>query len=498
MRSPGRWWLLLVAPLLFAGSLKVRLQQNPIHRGEPATLVIEAEGDDIELPHIERIAGYPIAGSAMAESVVMRDGEYVVKKSLSLRFYPDKNVTIEPIEVKIDGEVHKSEPIALGVIQKIPKNKYVTFTLRADKKEAYVGEPILAQMELKIRRGLNIVNYDFIPPKFDGFWVKELSSTNKYLEEHGEYLIKRITFLLLPQRSGYLQVGGAVFKYAVPVRAKDSFGFSIVAPKWKSVVSNPLEFVIKPLPKEGIDLVGDFEMQVAVDKNRTKPNEPVRLTLTIAGEGNVENFGPIKLEIPGATVYEEEPKSEIGLENGRIHSRYTQRFTIIADRSFTIPGFSFEYFDPKDEQVKTLVSEPIAIEVEGSGAAVAVTESGGAAKSGQKSEPAAKSDGDGANVAAKSSFWLGFFAGAGAVAAAAGLWWLLRKRERGGRLRLGDRRELLRRLLPYIAEDPKAAKMARALYEEIYEGRRKSVSKKEVKKLLEDLVQRRRPLHPRS
>jgi hypothetical protein len=496
MRSPGRWWLLLVAPLLFAGSLKVRLQQNPIHRGEPATLVIEAEGDDIELPHIERIAGYPIAGSALAESVVMRDGEYVVKKSLSLRFYPDKNVTIEPIEAKIDGEVHKSEPIALGVIQKIPKNKYVTFTLRADKKEAYVGEPVIADLELKIRRGLDIVNYDFIPPKFEGFWVRELNATNRYLEEHGEYLIKRLKLLLLPQKSGFLRVGGAVFKYAVPVRAKDSFGFSIVAPKWKSVVSNPLEFVVKPLPKEGIDLVGDFKMKVAVDKNRTKPNEPVRLTLTISGEGNVENFGPVKLDIPGATVYEDEPQSKMTLKNGKILASYTQRFTIIADRSFTIPGFSFEYFDPKDEQVKTLTSEPIAIEVEGSGAAAAI--GSGAPKSGQKAKPAAKSESPSVKAASQSSFWLGFFAGAGAVAAAAGLWWLLRKRERGGRLSLGDRRELLRKLLPYIADDPRAAKMARALYGEIYEGRRKSVSKKEIKKLLEDLVQRRRPLHPRS
>ncbi len=483
MKILGRLLLLLVPLLVSAAGLKVYLKQNPIHLGEPAQLVIVAKGDDIELPNLQRIAGYPIAGRSLAESVVQINGELQVQKRLVLTFYPDKNVTIPAISVSINGKKYRSGPIELGVVKRIKKDDYVSFELSANKKEAYVGEPIILDMVLKIRRGLNIVNYDFIPPKFDGFWVKEIKSSNKYLQEHGEYLIKRVRFLLLPQKAGMLTIAPALFKYAVPKRTSDVFGFSITAPKWHSVVSNSLQIVAKPLPKD-VDLVGDFTLDVKVDKNQTKPNEPVNVTISIEGEGNIESFSGMKLDIPNATVYEDKPKKDIKIVDGRLFSKFTQHFSIIADRDFTIAAINIEYFSLRDKRIKRLHHDPIKIEVMGAKKMVVAPVQKTQIE--QKPLPCPKEGWD--------RFWLGFGGGMAVAALLAGLYLLRNKRFK---IKFGDKRELLAKLLPYVGENKDAAAMAQALYEEIYEGKRSKVSRKDIERFLKDLMQSSGSHHPR-
>ncbi|MRI83296.1 MAG: hypothetical protein C6I00_02650 [Nitratiruptor sp.] len=486
MRILGSWILLFWALWLHGGTLKVYLKENPIALGEPAQLVIEASGDEVELPTIKRIAGYPVAGRSRSESVIERGGEFIVQKIEVLTFYPDRNVTIQPIAVQIDGQIHKSEPIELGVKRRIKRDEYVHFSLQASKREAFVGEPILLEMVLKLRRGLNIINYDFIPPKFDGFWVKELEGSNKYLEEHGEYLIKRMRFLLLPQRPGALKVAPALFKYATPQRSTDLFGFSITAPKWHSVLSNEITIIAKPLPKD-LDLVGDFQLRLEVDKREVDPNEPVNVTLTIEGPGNLENFSGIKLSIPNALVYEDRPQTKLSLQGSTIHSTFTQHFSIIADANFTIPAISLEYFSLKEENLKELKSDPIPIHVRGSAPPPPPP---------SQSHPSPPPTSSTSSSSSSSHFWPPFLLGFGSALALVALFWLGRRVGRWKVKGAGGKRELLRRLLPHVGHDPEAARMAEALYEELYEGKGKRVSKREVVRLLEDLVERRRPGHP--
>ena len=468
--------LLITATLLLA-EFRVYLEKNPISSGEPARLHITGSGDEIELPKPTRIGPYPVAGVSTSESVVGSGGNYVVKKEKIITFYPDENVTIPPLQAKIDGQSVQSEPIEL-IVDKSKKNDDVDFRLKVNKKEAYVGEPIVAELELKIKRSLNIVDYDFIPPKFENFWVKELKSSNKYLEEHGNFLIKRIKFLLFPQKSGLLRITPAIFKFAVPDRTTDMFGFSITAPRWKSVASNSVEIVVKPLPKP-VDLVGDFSLSVQVDKRKVKANEPVNLKVVIEGEGNVENLDKIDLDIGDATIYEDKPKIEERFENGKLRAKWSQSFSIIAQKSFTIPPISFEYFSLKDKKIKTLRSEPIRIEVEGApGVATPTTQP----QSGEPKNVAAPAQ------ASKTRIALIYLAGvlSGVVITLALIWFVRRKKRL--HWKFGDKKELLSRLLPHISKDPKIAAMAEALYKEIYEGKRSNIKKKDIEEVLKDLV----------
>ena len=469
--------LLLFATIVLA-DLKVYLQQNPIVAGEPAKLVIEASGDDINLPKIDKIGPYPVAGVANTESVVNINGKLTVKKGEILTFYPDSNVTIPPIKAKIDGKVVTSKPIEL-IVKKASPNNNIRFILKVNKKEAFVGEPIVAQLILKIKRGLNIVDYSFTPPKFDNFWVKELKSSNKYLEEHGDYLVKRVTFLLFPQKSGLLTIAPALFKYAVPSTTTDLFGFAVSAPVWKSVVSNSAKVVVKSLPAN-VDLVGDFKIVANVDKTQVKAGEPVNFTVKITGVGNIENLDKIPLSIKGATIYEDKPKVLEHYKNGKLFVEFVQKFSIISNQDYTIPAIKIDYFSLKAKKIKTLTTKPIHIHVIGTKAFATVQPK---TPQQQVKKVVVASKSKGFDIA---SFFLGLIAGLFIAFLILVGWKLFTKKPVA--FRFSNKKKLLNALLPYIAQSKEAASLAQALYEEIYEGKKHKISKKEVQRVLKDLM----------
>ena len=475
--------IVLCAVLAFA-NLKVYLKQNPIYQGEPAQLVIEATGDDIELPKMDKIGPYSVTGIAKAESVINVNGNLTVKKSETLTFYPDANLTIGPITAVIDGKKVTSQTVLL-VVKKATSNRNVQFTITLSKKEAYVGEPLVANLELKIKRTLKIVDYSFQMPKFSDFWVKQLKATNKYLEEQGEYLVKRIKLLLIPQKPGMLLVGPAIFKYAVPSHDVDMFGFSVAAPVWKSVASNSLRLSVKPLP-QNVDIVGDFHIDLHVDKKRTKAGKPVNVTLTIAGVGNLENFSGVDLQIPNATVYADTPHKKEHFASGQLHSVFTQTFSIIADSDFTIPALDIPYFSLAHKRIVHLTTKPITIKVEGGKhIAIAAAPSSGPSKS--VTQPSVAVSHPCAKKFDFVAFLYGFLSALGLIAGAIVLWRVAKVRIAPKKF-LGDKKALLNRLMPYISKDPRAAAMAQALYEELYEGKKHGIKKKEVEALLKDLM----------
>ncbi len=459
---------------ILLADVKVYLEQNPIYMGEPAKLVIEAMGDEIELPKLEKIGPYPVTGVTQAESVINVDGDLTIKKSATYIFYPDANLTIPPISLMVDGKKVETKPLNL-VVKKAKSDQNVLFRLELSKNEAYVGEPVIAQLELKVRRTLRIVDYRFEMPKFENFWVKELKASNKYLEEHGAYLVKRIKLLLIPQKAGRYVLGPAIFKYAVPTHNVDMFGFSVTAPVWKSAASNSVSLVAKSLPQD-VDIVGEFRIEAKVDRRQVDAGKPVSLTITIEGEGNLESFNGIELDIPNATVYADKPKRSERFAKGHLVSTFTQTFSIIADSDFTIPKIEIPYFDPKKAKIEVLTTEPIRIKVKG---AKIVAARNSEASLPKKSETACNKDG--------SFSWRSFaFGFAGAVALGLLVWVAMRllPMRRARKFVWGDKRALLNRLMPYISKDKEAASLAQALYEEIYEGKRHNIKKKDVEAIV--------------
>jgi len=451
--------LILIAFMLLA-DVKVYLKQNPIDVGDMAELVIEATGDEIHLPKIDRIGPYPIASSAIQETITQKGEHFIHKKIQTITFFPDKNITIPSFSLTIDGKEIHTKPLELN-LKAYRTTPLVQFLLQANKDEAFVGEPIIINLVLKIKDNLKLVDYDLKMPKFDHFWVKELKS--EPTKHRGAFIIKKITLLATPQKSGNFTIGPAVFRYAISQKGVDLFGFSITAPAWKSALSNTLKFHIKPLVKD-VDLVGDFALAAFVDKKRAKPNEPIHLKVVIAGKGNLENFDGFSLDIDGATIYTDKPKIEQNYENGHLKARFEQRFTIIADRNFTIPALEVDYFSLRFKKIKKLQTKPIIVAIENS--SYSEVKRTPLSKEVKKSAVRWYFD--------LKSFLIGFVGGALFIL-------LIPFLKNYKRVSRQQKRVALNSLMPYLASSLKARQMA----ERLYKGEK--VSQKELRELLKEL-----------
>lgn len=357
-------------------------------------------------------------------------------------------------------------------IEKVENND-IEFKILSNKNEAYVGEPIVVTLRLKIKKSLPIVDYRFYPPKFNNFWVKEFNEekTKKYLLDTPKYLVKELNYVIFPQKSGILKVDPAVINLAIPDKKEDLFGLTVAVPKWISVRSNPLEITIKPLPKE-VDLVGSFKIKTYIDKKEIKPNEPVNFSVEIFGKGNIEDFEKIDLDILNATVFSDMPIKIQKFKDKNLSVKFIQKFSIVSNKNFTIPSLKIDYFNPARNKIETLESKSIDIKV----------------LNAQRSEKLSYKKPAEQNLN-KLSFLFGAIVGILITILIVLIFYFFKKREKKIRFTNSDK-ELLNRVLPYISKDLELELFAKELYGNIYENKKYKIDKKRLNKILKNYENR--------
>ncbi len=241
----------------------------------------------------------------------------------------------------------------------IESKKAFIFEQKVDKTEAYVGEPIVLTYTFKQRRDVDLTEANFNASSFENFWAKTTKKVPNRVE--GEYNVYTIHYLLYAQKSGDLTIeSGRMDVGILSSQKKDFFNFQQAS--WKTFYSNKTDIHVKPLP-EGVSLYGDYTFTVVADKNVTKANEPVNLTITIRGEGNVDDIDDFVVDVPHATVYADKSKKSFDLNHGKNTILFKQKFAIVSDRNFTIPSLAFTFFNG---EVKELHSRAFKIEVKNS------------------------------------------------------------------------------------------------------------------------------------
>ncbi len=348
---------MLMHTIMIAG-VKAKLERNPITEGDVAVLILEAGGLDVIFPDIQEIAGYQITNKTTTRNITSINGK--VNKTLIRKysFNPKKEGIIPALKVMIDGNEVLTQPINLK-IKSDEKNgqKAFIFDQKVDKTEVYVGEPIVLTYTFKQRTDVDLSEANFNASSFANFWAK---TTRKVPNTHeGDYNVYRINYLLYPQKSGALKIESGRMDVGILSTQKRDF-FNFQQARWKTFYSNTLDIQVKELP-EGVALYGDYTFTVVADKSVVKANEPVNLTITIQGEGNVDDIDDFKVEVPHATVYADKSKKNAELKSGKNNIIFKQKFAIVSDRNFTIPSLSFSFFNG---EVKKVQSREFKIEVQ--------------------------------------------------------------------------------------------------------------------------------------
>ncbi len=472
-------WLLLFIPLW--ADVTAGVNENPVISGEPVEYEIEAIGDRVEFPKIESIGGEKVSTEGSQRLEWFDGNRSVVKWVQVYSFTPKKSLTIPVFKVTVDGKEEMTKPIFLQVKPNLPNRKDdFKVELNVSRKEAYVGETVDVVIRFREKRNVPVMSVDFVPVKYENFWVKRVGKLRRYSE--GNYLIHEVHYLFFPQKAGELTIGPAEVKVAMAKKIRDAFGFIVRQPQWKTVVSKPVKLHVKTLPDD-IKLVGKYSISVDASPKKVKAGSPVTLTVRVEAIGNIDDFSLPSLQIPGVTVYSEAPKIKSVYSGGVYSGIWERRYVLIADRPFTIPSFMFRFFDPEKKRVERVSTDPVNIDV--TGAVRRPKEASPAEKELSKEVSSAK------NRGGYLFFALAFFAGMGVMYLILRLKnKIVRKKEPG--VLAKSKLEMLQHLLPYISESKEAAQMAENLYANIFEGKAVKIDKKMYEKLIRQLRDRYR------
>ncbi len=357
--------------LLNADGVKASVSNTQIVQGNMLQLKIKATGNRAAFPNIQEIEGMPVLGrhEGQNNSFTYINGEMKNERTttLVLTLAPQKDMTIPSYTVNIDGKEYTTDPIDIKVVKstapQVASNSKFSLLIRTDKKSLIVGEPLLATVYFSLQNGTRLSeNPQYNKPQFKGFFVKEVGDEKTYHE--GNRQVTEIRYILTPQSEGNFTLGPATAKIGVADRnRRDMFG-RFFGTTWTPITSNTVDVEVKAKPQES-DLVGSFSIENSIDTQSVKANKPVNLTVTIEGEGSLEDFDLENFEIDGVTVYSDDAKITTDLQNASMKSTYSKHFAFISDHDFVIPARTISVYDSKLKTLKNLEIPSYEIKVEG-------------------------------------------------------------------------------------------------------------------------------------
>ncbi len=373
--------LLLFPLLLWSGSVRATLDKPLIYKGDSATLTLTASGDNITFPSIQEIGGFKVLGTSQSKSITTINGRSTRAVAKSYQFAPTKSVNIPSYEVNVDGENLKTKELSLDVTQPTAASKDapVQLEMHLDKNPVYVGEGVKLSLTFKRLPQTEFDKVELAEPDLKGLWAKKLPPSPQKVENG--YITQTYSYLLFPQQEGNFTIPATYAKLGTQRQSgrrgsmfddpffndpffSSAFGGANIS--WKKLYSNDVVLTAKPLP-EGLEIYGDFTLKASVDKKKIQANKAVNLTITIAGEGNLDDIEKFEPLIDEAVVYADEPTVNASATDEGYKGVFKQKIAIVADQNFTIPALGFSYFDKKTQTKKILQTKKIEIEVTGGG-----------------------------------------------------------------------------------------------------------------------------------
>jgi hypothetical protein len=255
----------------------------------------------------------------------------------------------------------------------------------ADKKRAFVGEQVTVTWYLYLASPQS--NFQqLVQPKTDGFWAEEIPSTNpqgrlafsEQVEGGQHYQVaivgQRALFPLAPGRL-------TVTPLEAQVSRADFFGRAVNPRRLKSeavtveAVALPGQTEQGPQPDRfPAGNVGQFTLDVAVDRAAVAVGDAVTLTVAVRGTGNVRNVVlPALPALPGWKGYE--PKTTVTLDPGAVVQGVKKLEWLIRPEQpgkTTIPALTFASFDPAAKRYVEARSAPLDVLVSGEATGAAI------------------------------------------------------------------------------------------------------------------------------
>lgn len=393
--------LLLCTSSAQAQDVSTRLSAREAAVGEPVQLsVVISDARSADLPQSLSVNGLRINLAGRQSQFQMGTG---MKPTSTLTFtymvVPqfEGEFTIPSFEVSVQGRIYKTQPMQLTVSgnARVPANPALPMPQSPNaapppsglpdklffaetvlsKKKAYVGEVI--PVELRFYFSDRVSGQLGDRPTFsgEGFTVQRFSNPQRreQIVNDANYVVFTYQTSITPVKSGKLEIPAATFNARLQLPGRATGGIQDLLGMFADVrevtlESRPASIDVLPLPSEGrpadfSGAIGSFTMDATAKPAKAAAGEPVTLTVTVTGQGNLDAMGsPTLTEDEGWRTYPPSdkvvPDDAIGFSGKRVFD-----FTLIAREDQTrTPGVTFNFFDPSTGKYETLTAAPLPVE----------------------------------------------------------------------------------------------------------------------------------------
>jgi hypothetical protein len=231
-------------------------------------------------------------------------------------------------------------------------------TAEIDNPTPFVGQQITYRVRFYDRTDVADPLYE--APDYEGFWRidKHNSAQTTEVQNGATYKVTVVETALFPTRAGKLNIPPA--KVLLPetvFRAKEE------------LQSNPVAVQARPLPGGApanfSGAVGQFTLSAALDRSAAKVGEPIKLTLTVSGTGNVEQLPMPPVTAPdGWRVIANPASYTVEEKDGLMVGSNTYTISLVAGKAgqATLPPITLHYFDPAKMAYLTVQANSITLE----------------------------------------------------------------------------------------------------------------------------------------
>lgn len=379
----GAW---LFSPLKCV-AFQASLDQQQIAMGTTTHLILQFEGPGPDkLPVPPEVEGLEISKNpSTGQQTTVRQGRFQQIITFSYAITPQSPGTfvIPSIEVPVQGRVEKSNPLRLIVLRpnEIPVSDRIAFMqLNLGRTNLFLGETGVATISLYLADTVQSVdNFQFNAVDAPGFTIKGVHKSNqeKTTIDGKRFTVATFQMPVVPVKSGRLELGPARCGLTVTVNEqRRPMGLSLFGGgqrKAMTLQTEPVPVLVQPLPTENVPAsfngaVGYYSMNFQAGPTNLVQGDPVTLSITIYGRGNIEAVTLPSQNWPGYKQYP--PNAQLNMRDPLQISgnKVFEQVVIPKDASVTeIPAFEFSFFDPNIGEYKTIGHDPIPIHVKPSG-----------------------------------------------------------------------------------------------------------------------------------
>ena len=381
--------------------------------GDHVVLVVSIESTEGEpeapvLPDIENV---DIIGSGRSSSSSMQfsfgtGGKGMVNTSkVDFRYtlIPSAQGTIDisGISTIVDGKKYTADPVRLtvggqsaappqiskqnsvSVPDSLPTRDDIFLRIRTNTNEAYVGQQIQIVYTLYSLLRVRGADQDALENvKYGDVWKESIpnptggiSGYNQMIngKKYSAFDLKKIC--IFPLSAGEISIDPVQIVCSVidnkRRRGNSFFDSFFDQTKNISVISNSLKIDVKPFPEEEkpenfSGMVGNYSLDVEVDKTEVEVGDAVTLKVRIFGEGNIEGIKePILPPLKNFSKYEPSRKENISRSRGIIEGEVIYEYILVPKEisANTIDPVQINFFNPDEKKYFSLKSQAIKLNV---------------------------------------------------------------------------------------------------------------------------------------